>query len=533
MVANVSLFVGCSSENAGSDTTMNRVAALVHTELGELEGEAVGDQDGVYVFRGVPYAEPPVDDLRWREPVKKASWEGTRSAATFGPACWQPLVAETSIYTRGDLNRNEDCLYLNVWTGAEATSSSRPVMVWFHGGGHTGGWSSAKVFDGTTFAKTGVVLVTVNYRLGPFGFLSHPGLTVESAHHASGNYGLLDKISALEWVRDNISAFGGNPDNVTIFGQSAGSWSVCYLMASPLSKGLFHKAIGQSGGCFAGERPSLSDAEEAGVSAAMKLGMDGSDEQVVRELRSLDAEVVVDSGLGSGAIVDGWFMPKAARSIFDSGQHNDVPVMVGAMANEGATLYAETPLRQFEELVSLLYDQYGDYADELLNLYEAEIRRSTKNAVQELQADQRFVWEMRQWARLVASSGSDAYLYFFSHGPPVFRIYVPGQPELDLPSGATGYGAYHSGDLAYVFGNTHRVGYDWSEWDHDLSKRMVAYWVNFAHTGNPNGDGLAEWPRYEEESEPWLEFGADIQYVNGIRKEKLDLFDRVNVSPSL
>ena len=159
------------------------------------------------------------------------------------------------------------------------------------------------------------------------------------------------------------------------------------------------------------------------MSVAMKLGIDGSDEQVVRELRSLDAEIVLDSGLGSGAIVDGWFMPEAARSIFDSGQHNDVPVMVGAMANEGATLYVETPLRQFEELVSLLYDQYGAYADELLSLYETEIRRSTKNAVQEIQADQRFVWEMRQWARLVASNGSDAYLYFFSHGPPVFRIY--------------------------------------------------------------------------------------------------------------
>jgi len=533
VVANVSLFVGCSSANIDSESTMNRVAGLIQTELGGLEGEAIGDQDGVYVFRGVPYAEPPVEELRWREPVKKASWKGIRSAKTFGPACWQPLVADTSIYTRGDLNRDEDCLYLNVWTGAEAASSAHPVMVWFHGGGHTGGWSSAKVFDGTTFAKKGVVLVTVNYRLGPFGFFSHPGLTNESPHSASGNYGLLDKISALEWVRDNISAFGGDSDNVTIFGQSAGAWSVCYLMASPLSKGLFHKAIGQSGGCFGGGRPRLSDAEEAGVSAAMELGIGGTDKQALRELRALDAETVLDSGLGSGAIVDGWFMPKAARSIFDSGQHNDVPVMVGAMANEGSTLYAETPLRRFEELVSMLYDQYGDHADELLSLYEAEIRRSTKKAVQEIQADQRFVWEMRQWARVVASNGSDAYLYFFSHEPPVFRIYVPDQPELDLLSGAYGYGAYHSGDLAYVFGNTHLVGYDWSEWDHELSNRMVDYWSNFAHTGNPNGDGLAEWPRYEEESDPWLEFGAGIRYVTGVRKEKLDLFDRVNVLPSL
>ena len=201
---------------------------------------------GLWCFGALPYAEPPVGDARWRAPVAKASWEGARSAATFGPACWQQLTPESSIYTRGDLDRNEDCLYLNVWTAAEQAAEARPVMVWFHGGGHTGGWGSAQIFDGTSLANKGVVLVTINYRLGPFGFLAHPALTAESPHAASGNYGLLDKVAALEWVRDNIAAFGGDPGNVTIFGQSAGSWSVCYLMASPLASSLFHKAIGHS-----------------------------------------------------------------------------------------------------------------------------------------------------------------------------------------------------------------------------------------------------------------------------------------------
>ena len=228
---------------------------VVETSLGTLAGERVAGHEDVLVFRGIPYAEPPVGDARWRPPIAKGAWDGTRAAATFGPACWQGLTPETSIYTRGDLERDEDCLYLNVWTAAADAAEARPVMVWFHGGGHSGGWGSAKVFDGTALAQKGVVLVTINYRLGAFGFLAHPALSAESAHDSSGNYGLLDKVAALEWVRDSVGAFGGDPGNVTIFGQSAGSWSVCYLMASPLAAGLFHKAIGHSGGCFRGGRP--------------------------------------------------------------------------------------------------------------------------------------------------------------------------------------------------------------------------------------------------------------------------------------
>ena len=526
------LIVSACGAGGGGEPAGDSLGPGVETSLGTLEGERVAEDDGVLVFRGVPYAEPPVGNNRWRAPVAKASWEGARPATTFGPACWQRLTPESSIYTRGDLGRDEDCLTLNVWTAAERAAESRPVMVWFHGGGHTGGWGSARIFDGTALANKGVVLVTINYRLGPFGFLAHPALTAESAHDSSGNYGLLDKVAALEWVRDNIAAFGGDPGNVTIFGQSAGSWSVCYLMASPLAAGLFHKAIGHSGGCFRGGRPGLASAHEAGLAAAAELGVEGDDAEALEALRTLDAETVLDSDLGSGAIVDGWFMPRSARAIFEAGEHNDVPVIVGALANEGTTLYANMPERTETELASVLREQYGDHADALLAAYEPEVEKSTKWAAQAIQADRSFVWEMRAWARAVESSGNDAWLYFFSQAPPVFRIYVPERAAIDMPDGSDGYGAYHSGDLAYAFGNTGLVGIDWTEWDHEISRAMTQYWVNFASTGNPNDGGLATWPRYEAATDEWLEFGSDIKTTREVRKDKLDLFDRVNARPA-
>ena len=521
----------CAAGDA-DDAAGDPLGPVIETGPGTLEGERVAGDEGVLVFRGVPYAEPPVGNARWRVPAAKAAWEGTRSAATFGPACWQRLTPESSIYTRGDLDRDEDCLYLNVWTAAVESSEARPVMVWFHGGGHTGGWGSAKVFDGAALAKKGVVLVTLNYRLGPFGFLAHPALTAESPHGASGNYGLLDKVAALEWVRDNIAAFGGDPGNVTIFGQSAGSWSVCYLMASPLAAGLFHKAIGHSGGCFRGGRPDLPAAQEAGLAAASELGVEGDGAEALAALRALDPEAVLDSGLGSGAIVDGWFMPRPARAIFEAGEHNDVPVIVGALANEGTTLYASMPERTEAELVSVLRDQYGELTDALLAAYEPEIGQSTRWGAQAIQADRSFVWEMRTWARTVEAAGNDAYLYFFNQAPPVFRIYVPERGAIDMPDGPEGYGAYHSGDLAYAFGNTGLVGIDWTDWDHELSRAMAQYWANFARTGDPNGDGLAVWPRYEAAVDEWLEFGSEIGTAREVRKDKLDLFDQVNAPPA-
>ena len=514
---------GCGAIDSSADAPESDLETVVKTKPGLLRGEWVEEGSGVRVFRGVAYAEPVIGEHRWRPPVAVESWQGTRTATEFGPACLQH--PRNDIYTRGDLAMDENCLYLNVWTAAEDVSESRPVMVWFHGGGHTGGWGSAQVFDGTALAKKGVVLVSINYRLGPFGFFAHPALSAESPHGSSGNYGLLDKIAALEWVQDNIAAFGGDADNVTIFGQSAGSWSVCYLMVSPLARELFHKAIGHSGGCFRGGRPDLETAHQEGVLAVSELGIDGEDASALEELRSLDASAVLNGRLDTGAIVDGWFLPKSASEIVASGEHNNVPVIVGAMANEGTTLYADTPLREYGELVSLLSAQYGDRADAVMTAYKNEIDRSTKWGAQAIRGDRRFVWEMRAWARAVEANGNNAYLYFFRHGPPVFRIYVPERAAIDMPDGPTGYGAYHSGDLAYAFGNTRLVGVGWTDWDHEISEILSDFWVNFAETGDPNGEGLPTWPRYEAATDPWLEFGSEIRVNHNIRKEKLDLFE--------
>ena len=260
----------------------------------------------------------------------------------------------------------------------------------------------------------------------------------------------------------------------------------------------------------------------------MALGAEGDGAEALAALRALDAPAVMASDLGSGAIVDGWFMPRPARAIFEAREHNDVPVIVGALANEGTTLYAGMPERTEEELTATLRAEYGDHADAVLTAYSPDVDRSTKRGAQAIQADRSFVWEMRTWARAVEAAGNAAYLYFFSQAPPVFRIYIPERAAVDLPDGPRGYGAYHSGDLAYVFANTRLVGINWTDWDHQLSDAMSQYWVNFARTGDPNGGELPAWPRYAAEADQWLEFGSELRTTTGVRKDKLDLFDVVN-----
>ena len=506
---------------------------MVLTPSGELEGAWADADAGVSVFRGVPFAQPPVGDLRWRPPAAVEPWDGTRAATEFGPACWQARNADDSPYARGELPRSEDCLTLNLWTAARV-GERRPVMVWFHGGGHSSGTGSAKIFDGTAMAKKGVVMVTANYRLGPFGFLAHPALTAESAEQASGNYGILDHIATLEWVRDNVAAFGGDPGNVTIFGQSAGSWSVCVLQASPLAKGLFHKAIGHSGGCFGAPRAHLAttggaatavSGHDAGLAVAARLGVEGEGADAAAALRAAAPEAVLEAGRGTGVVVDGWVLPDLPGAIFAAGRQNDVPVIVGSLSDEGTTLYAGMPGPPRDEFVAGLRDRYGDRADALLEAYAGEIAASTRTAGQAIQADRSFTWQMRAWARAHADT-NDVYLYFFSHAPPVFRLYLPDRPRLDFPGGLRGGGAYHSGDLAYAFDNVGLVGVGWNARDHELSDQLSQYWVNFAKTGDPNGEGLPLWPKYDREGEPVIEFATfGTAAASKIRETKLDLFD--------
>ena len=535
IVLGVVALTGCGVPDSDPDESRS---PSVQTAAGDLEGVWADDTKDVSVFRGVAFAQPPVGDLRWRPPAPVAHWEGTRMATEFGPACWQARNEDNSPYARGDLSRSEDCLTLNVWTPSQDLEEGLPVMVWFHGGGHTAGVGSATIFDGTAMARKGVVMVTANYRLGPFGFLAHPALTLESEHGSSGNYGILDHVATLEWVRDNISGFGGDPGNVTIFGQSAGSWSVCTLQASPLGRGLFHKAIGHSGGCFGAPRLHLaktggkatsSSGHEAGLAVSVELGAEGEGPEAVSLLRAAAPEAVLEAvrttGRGTGVVIDGWVMPRLADEIFAAGEHNDVPVIVGSMSDEGRTLYADMAEPPRDEFIARLRGQYGERTDALLAAYATDLDTSTKITGQAIRADQNFTWQMRAWARAIGSS-NEVYLYFFSHVPPVFRLYVPDHPDLDFPGGRRGAGAYHSGDLAFAFGNVGLVGIDWNDRDFELSDEMSQYWANFATTGNPNGEGLPLWPTYDRETEPGLEFGGDgTVAVSAVRETKLDLFD--------
>ena len=525
---------------------------VTKTPAGALEGLWADGAAGVAVFRGVAFATPPVGDLRWRPPAPLEPWDGTKMATEFGPACWQDPR-----YLRDGSSRSEDCLTLNVWTPAQA-GDDLPVMVWFHGGGLIAGAGSAIVSDGTAMAKQGVLMVTTNYRLGPLGFLAHPALTAESQHTASGNYGILDQIAALEWVRDNIAAFGGDPDNVTIFGQSAGGWVVCALQASPLARGLFHKVIGHSGGCLGAPRPDRrlppvedgwrreggpvipsaiplpfvgpDEGHDMGLAIAAALGLDGDDADAAAVLRAAGPEALMEQtqaelaqrspGQQLAVVVDGWVMPALPDDIFASGEQNDVPLVLGSLSDEGSFLFAGMPELSRDEFAARLGDAYGDRAEAVLAAYADEVDVSTRTAGIAMWGDRTFTWEARAWARAMGDT-NDVYLYFFSHAPPVFPRYVPDRPDL---AGQRGAGAYHSGDLPYAFGNLGLFEIDWNDRDRQLSDEMSSYWVNFAKTGNPNGEGLPEWPRYDRGHEGAIEFATEETVgVAMVREAKLDV----------
>ena len=515
---------------------------IIETAYGRVEGAAVDDGRGpagdILVFRGIPYAAPPVGDLRWRPPEPPASWEGVRSALESGFPCWQRISPDTSIYSRGEIDRSEDCLYLDLWTAADAgTDGPRPVMVWFHGGSHEVGHGSSLIFDGAALARKSVVLVSINYRLGSFGFLAHAGLSAESEHgssgRSSGNYGLLDKIAALEWVQANAEAFGGDPERVLIFGQSAGSMSVCSLVASPLAAGLFHRAIGQSAGCFT-PLPTLERAEESGALLAAELGAaeGATPESAVSTLRAASAEDVLAAAGSSGwsadfkTVVDGWYLPDQPAAIYARGEHNRVPMMVGSMADESSALFAPGPPLGPEELELQLKEQYGEAAPDLLAAYAAEAEQAPGAVPTLIRSDTIFGWGSRTWVRHASAAGGDAYLYFIKHAPPVFRLYLPDRPDLGGEGGPRHFGAYHSGDLAYVFGNVDLVGINWEDWDHEIADLLSSYWTNFAKTGDPNGEGLAQWPRYDPDGDLALVVGDEVGAQAAVLKQKLDALDR-------
>jgi para-nitrobenzyl esterase len=460
-----------------------------------LLGGSVESAPGIRAFKGIPFAAPPVGALRWQAPQPVAKWTGVRDASKYGNVCIQPPGPSTGPQARlnianmdGSPPLSEDCLYLNVWTGAASAKKKRPVMIWWFGGAFTEGGGSVPLYDGTALAKKGVVVVTMNYRLGPYGFFVHPALTAESPHKASGNYGLMDMLASARWVKNNIAAFGGDPDNVTVFGQSAGAMAIASLVASPGSKGLFKRAISQSGAWMglglAGAMRTREQAEEAGLKAAHDAGT-----KTAAELRAMSAADVTAKFRSAGMIVDGWVIPEDPTTVFASGRQNAVDVLVGSNKEElsfGPPATAE----RFEAAARM---RWGDVADEFLKLYPHATDAEAAHSQIESSSDSTF-WLMRLYADDQAKKGNKAYLYFFTQNPPA-------------PAGQPPFPAAHASEVPYVFNNLGQLPLfpdrsiaelsGKSALDKKLADEMSSYWTNFAKTGDPNGPGLPTWKPHQ------------------------------------
>jgi para-nitrobenzyl esterase len=488
--------------------------------------------DGVRAYKGIPYAKPPVGDLRWRTPEPAASWSGTRAADRFGAMCMQPdPLGGHSFFTELFFNPmkpiSEDCLYLNVWTAANA-SDKRPVMVWIPGGGFRGGSAAGAIYDGAALARKGVVLVSFNYRLWKFGFLALPELSQESPHHVSGNYGLLDQIAALRWVKDNIAAFGGDPDNVTIFGQSAGSTSANFLMASPLAKGLFHRVIGESGGGFVPAAPgsmlgrftpTLADAEATGKQLMTALKATTVDDMRKKTPEEILAIPTADRFESSIPVTDGYVLTAPMSEVFGRGQQNDVPMLAGSNSNEGSNFPSFRTLAAFRDDAR---KSLGAFADEFFALYKADDDAQARRASELSVRDTRIGWPNYEWAKAQARTGhAKVFYYYFSHHPP-----APANEEYVENFGKY-LGAYHGAELAYVFGNFVPTGWAWTDADRKLADTIQQYWVNFATTGDPNGPGLPVWPAFDPTKDSVLHFDDTIAVGPSPNRTTYAFWDKV------
>jgi para-nitrobenzyl esterase len=485
---------------------------LAKTASGMIEGK----QDGaVRMFLGIPYAAPPVGELRWKRPMPAAKWSGVRPTVEFGPHCMQGNVFGDMTFR--DSGGSEDCLSLNVWVPEKPASTKLPVMVWIYGGGFVAGSTSEARQDGAHLAQQGVIVVSMNYRLGVFGFFVHPDLAKESGHNAAGNYGLLDQTAALHWVHDNIAAFGGDPGNVTIFGESAGSFSVSAQMASPLAKGLFQKAIGESGGAFYSGGLSFeprSVREEKDVKAVnTKLGV-----STLAELRALPAQKLLDAfippksqGFDFGPDVDGYFLPEPVPAIFAAGKQNDVPLLAGWNHDEGSFEVAFSPQKPTaESMKANAQKDFGAAAAEFLKLYPSDTDAQTARSAQDFAGDKFIAFSTWAWLEAASKAGKQpVYRYRFDLGPPA----DPKAPQL---------GAYHSAEIEYVFGQLDsKAGVSWSPETRALSAQIQKYWANFARAGDPNGPGLPKWPVYSA-ADGWPVMFLDA--TSAARKD--DLRDR-------
>jgi para-nitrobenzyl esterase len=459
-------------------------------EQGVLQGTK---EDGLSVYKGIPFAAPPVGDLRWRAPQPAAKWEGVRPADKFAPECVQGGFGPAGGKAPA---MSEDCLYLNVWSPAKSASAKVPVLVWIYGGGFAGGATSIPGYSGEILAKKGVVLVSIAYRLGPIGFLAHPELSAESPNHVSGNYGLLDMIAALQWIKKNISAFGGDPDKVTIFGESAGGIAVSQLCASPLAKGLISGAISESGGSFGPPRSSgapgenmrpLVAAEKDGLAFQINAGANS-----LAELRKLSAEKLLASQRGMAwPNTDGWVIPADQYMLYDAKKFNDIPVLIGYNSDEGASFSRDSTPKAY---IDGVHRRYGAFADSLLKAYPAG-EKSVPKTARDLARDAAFGWQTWIWARLQSQRGSSK----------VFMYYFDQHPDFPVGSEHEGFGAWHGREVPYVFGHLNDLQNEVpSATDRVISDAMGTYWTNFAKYGDPNGKGMPKWPAFSDQHPEYM-----------------------------
>lgn len=478
----------------------------VKVESGRIQGTVEGD---LTVFKGIPFAAPPVGELRWRAPRPVEKWEGVKQTTAFAPAPVQGGNPPSG--------KSEDCLYLNVWTPAKNAKERIPVLVWIYGGGFSFGSTSEPVYSGEKLADKGVVLVSIAYRVGTLGFLAHPELSAESPDHVSGNYGLLDMIAGLEWIQKNITAFGGDPGRVTIFGESAGGIAVSMLCASPLAEGLFQGAVSQSGGSFGPPRLTtypgenlklLKDAEKDGLAYAERAGASS-----IAALREFNADSLPGGwGMGSAwPIIDGYVIPDDQHNLYEAGKYNDVPVLIGYNSDEGASFSrAKTPA----EYISGVEKRYGKFADALVKAYPPGENNVPKSA-RDLSRDAAFGWHTWTWARLQSQTGSSKVFYY----------YFDQHPDYPEDSPRYGYGSPHGQDVAYVFMHLDSSNAGTTESDLEISEVMGTYWTNFAKYGDPNGTGVPQWPSFSD-ADPEVMYLGPVPHTGPVPDaESLEVLD--------
>jgi para-nitrobenzyl esterase len=483
-------------------------ATPVMTGDGALAGRR---QDDVDVYRGIPYALPPLGAWRWRPPQSVPAWQGVRDAGKFAPACMQQGV---SMPGESPPAVSEDCLYLNLWAPPRRAGQRLPVLVWIHGGGYANGSASMPLYHGDRLALKGLLVVTVAYRLGALGFLAHPALSAESPHRSSGNYGLMDQIAALEWVRRNIAAFGGDPGRVTIAGQSAGAMAVSALLTSPRARGLFQRAIAQSGGIFEPLQLApgylLANAERDGASYMTALGA-----TTLEAMRMLPADRLTGAGAVTHPVIEPNVLPLSPYDAYVQGRHQDVPLLLGSNSEEARALIDVKAVRadRFEDDISA---SVGALPPALLAAYPHATDQQAREGRLGLERDLRFGWDMWAWARLAQGRRSPVYYYSFEQRPP-----------FPADSVYADWGASHFAELWYMFDHLGQAPWAWRGADHKLAEAMSSYWVNFAATGDPNGGGVPRWPAFRGETGQVQRLGDPIRTGPVPALEYLQVFDAV------